>query len=382
MTVKYGKFEKPKNIRVEDESSENNFARFVAEPFERGFGHTVGNALRRTILNAIEAPAVVSFSIEGIQHEYQAVEGIVEDMTDISLNMKGILLRKYRSEYQQADETHVVSTLIDITQEMIDENNGSYKVRVRDLINDSDYELINPELVIFTVTKPFRRQASFKIMIGRGYVPSEEHDQSSLLADEIVIDSIFSPVRLVNYFVEKTRVGQDTEFDRLVIEVTTDGRISPTEALAFGTQIVLKHFDVFKKLKVPSLQFLESETETDADYGALMDKLCLRIDEIELSVRSTNCLASAHIVTIGDLVTIPEKKMMDYRNFGKKSLLEIKAKLKELGEEIGGLHLGMDLSKYGIRSSNVKEKVSAYLEMRRGEMESKALEEEDEEDEE
>ncbi|MCB1213205.1 MAG: hypothetical protein KDK40_02800, partial [Chlamydiia bacterium] len=129
-------------------------------------------------------------------------------------------------------------------------------------------------------------------------------------------------------------------------------------------------------------QFLESETETDADYGALMDKLCLRIDEIELSVRSTNCLASAHIVTIGDLVTIPEKKMMDYRNFGKKSLLEIKAKLKELGEEIGGLHLGMDLSKYGIRSSNVKEKVSAYLEMRRGEMESKALEEEDEEDEE
>jgi DNA-directed RNA polymerase subunit alpha len=235
---------------------------------------------------------------------------------------------------------------------------------------------------------PMRRQIDLRVAIGRGYVPSERHNVRDKTSDEILIDAAFSPVRLVNYSVENTRVGQDTDFDRLIIEVHTDGRVTPGEALSFAAQIGQRHFDVFTKDKAHPMLFDEGLTERNADLDEMMEKLSLRIDEIELSVRSTNCLSGANIDTIAELVSIPERRMLEFRNFGKKSLNEIKAKLTDMG-----LYLGMDLSSYGLTQDNVKEKVRVYNEERKGKREKykgsikavsdgDSFDEEDDEDEE
>ncbi|MCH9704183.1 MAG: DNA-directed RNA polymerase subunit alpha, partial [Chlamydiae bacterium] len=177
------------------------------------------------------------------------------------------------------------------------------------------------------------------------------------VVDEIVMDSAFSPVRMVNYFVEATRVGQDTDFDRLILEVTTDGRVKPEEALSFASKILVKHLGVFENIEEHDIRFEEVEKSSDSDLDDLMQKLVLGINEIELSVRSTNCLNGASIETIGELVVMPEPKLLQFRNFGKKSLTEIKNKLTEMG-----LNLGMDLTRFGITQDNVKEKIQDYLE--------------------
>ncbi len=219
-----------------------------------------------------------------------------------------------------------------------------------------------------------KRQIDLRISMGRGYVPSERHIVRDKTSDEILLDAAFSPVRFVNYFVENTRVGQDTDFDRLIVEVTTDARITPTEAIGFASQIGLKHFEVFQKIKAHALSFDEGSGIAVGDEDEIIDKLSLRIDEIELSVRSTNCLSGANIETIAELVSIPERKMLEFRNFGKKSLNEIKAKLQEMN-----LHLGMDLSRYGITQDNVKDKIRQFHEERKGKKkeESKLKEEQE-----
>jgi len=361
MAVKYGKFELPTKIKKEENTRTHTFARFIAEAFERGFGHTVGNALRRIMLSSLEAPAIISVRIEGVSHEYMAVEGIIEDITHIVLNLKNALLRKLPTDDEIGTrDTKTISKMLDITQEMLNANNGQYVVTLKDLIGLSDFDVINPDLPIFIVTKPMMRKVDLKIGIGRGYVPSERHILEKSV-DEIVIDSAFSPVRLVNYFVENTRVGQDTDFDRLILEVTTDGRISPEEALSFATQIGITHFQVFDQVKEHTLSYDHGEDSLTTDRDAIMQKLVLKINEIELSVRSTNCLSGANIETIGELVVMPESEMLKFRNFGKKSLNEIKLKLEEMG-----LSLGMDLSKIGITRDNVKQVLTEYLSQREG----------------
>ncbi len=356
MAVKYGKFELPSKIKIDEGSRKLNYTRFIAEAFERGFGHTVGNLLRRIMLSSLEAPAIVSVRIEGVPHEYMAIDGIIEDMTHIVLNLKNALLRKLPTDdVIGSREPKMLSQMLDVTQDMLDKNNGHYLVTLKDLIGNTDFDLVNPELPIFTVTKPMMRKVDFKVAIGRGYVPSERHAFDKVV-DEIVIDSAFSPVRMVNYFVENTRVGQDTDFDRLILDVTTDGRVSPEEALAFATQISILHMQVFDQLKLMSLTFDHGEVELNTDRDALMAKLVLKINEIELSVRSTNCLAGANIDTIAELVVMPESEMLKFRNFGKKSLNEIKSKLEEMG-----LSLGMDLAKFGITRDNVRQVIQEYL---------------------
>lgn len=358
MSVKYGKFELPQKITLDEETAKNTFGRFVAEPFERGFGHTIGNSIRRMMLSSLEAPAIVAVRIEGIPHEYMAIEGIIEDMINIVLNLKGALLRKLPSDdAPHSRDLRFLSTILSVTQEDLDQNDGSYDVTLGDIIRDPTFEVVNPELHLFTVTKPMKRQVDLRVAIGRGYVPSERHVIRDKRSDEILIDAAFSPVRLVNYFVENTRVGQDTDFDRLVLEITTDGRITPGEALNFATQIGLKHLEVFQNVKALSLSFDEDGLDGERDQDEIMDKLCLRIDEIELSVRSTNCLSSANIDTIAELVSIPERKMLEFKNFGKKSLNEIKAKLQEMN-----LYLGMDLSRYGLTQDNVKDQIRVFQE--------------------
>ena len=371
MSVKYGKFEMPQNIVLDEKTSTPTYARFVAEPFEKGFGHTIGNSMRRMMLSSLEAPAIISLRIEGIPHEYMSIEGIVEDMTNIILNFKGALLRKLpMSDIPYSHEPRILTKVLEVTQDDLDKNKGSFDVTLGDIIDESYYEVFNPELPLFTVTKPMSRQIDLRVANGRGYVPSERFELKDKSSDEILIDAAFSPVKLVNYYVENTRVGQDTDLDRLILEVTTDGRITPSEALGFAAQIALKHFEVFCNIEVLDLSFDENELESDSDKDEMMEKLALRIDEIELSVRSTNCLSGANIETIAELVSIPEKKMLEFRNFGKKSLNEIKAKLHEMG-----LHLGMDLARYGITIENVKERVRQHAEEKKGRKEPSKVEE-------
>ena len=264
----------------------------------------------------------------------------------------------------------VVTTILDITQEDLDAKKGQVSITLKDLVKDGYFDVVNPDLHLFNVTKPMKRQVDIKVAFGRGYVPSERHVLAERVIEEILLDSAFSPVRIVNYYVENTRVGQDTDFDRLVLEVTTDGRVTPVEAVSFASQIAIKHLEVFARIRSHSLLFEESLSDSDRDLDEMMDKLCLRIDEIELSVRSANCLAGANIETIAELVCIPERRMLEFRNFGKKSLNEIRAKLTEMD-----LHLGMDLNRYGINWDNAKQKVSEYLEKKKEQREFAGLEE-------
>jgi len=357
----YDKFEMPEKIKLDESSATATYGRFIAEPFERGFGHTIGNALRRMLLTAIESPAIISFFIEGIHHEYMAVDGIIEDVTNIVLNLKGALLRKLPLEgMPHVREQRVITKMLDITQDDLSPS-GQKIITLGDLITVGDFEVVNPHHRVFTVTKPMTRRIELKVSIGRGYVTSERHEIHNRIVDEIVLDSIFSPVRLVNYFVEDTRVGQDTDFDRLILEVKTDGRITPQEAVAFSAKLLMKHLTTFEEMDKHDISFEESFASMDSDRDQLMQKLVLGINEIELSVRSTNCLNGANIETIGELVVMPEPRLLQFRNFGKKSLNEIKAKLTEMG-----LGLGMDLTRFGITEDNVKDKIRDYLEEHKG----------------
>lgn len=360
-SILYDKFEMPELIKIDESTATSTYARFVAEPFERGFGHTIGNSLRRMLLTAIEAPAIISFYMEGVPHEYMAVDGIVEDVTNIILNLKGALLRRLPLDtVPNVREQKVLAKILEITQEDLS-GSGQKVVTLGDLISGGDFDVVNPELPLFTVTKPMTRRVEIKVAIGRGYVPSERHEITNKIADEIVMDSTFSPVRLVNYFVEDTRVGQDTDFDRLILEVRTDGRVTPQEAVAFASKILVKHLVSFETIDQREVSFEEAKSSSDSDLDEIMSKLVLGINEIELSVRSTNCLNGANIETIGELVVMPEPKLLQFRNFGKKSLNEIKAKLTEMG-----LGLGMDLSRFGITPDNVKDKIQQYLDEHKG----------------
>lgn len=358
MAVRYGEFELPENIKIEEEG---NFARFVAEPFERGFGHTVGNALRRIMLTSLEAPAIISVKIEGIPHEYTAIEGVVEDMTNIILNIKGAHLRYLPTDdVEHSRDVKLISNNLEVSEEQIRTAGGQYPITLKDFIGESMFEVMNPDEHIMTVTKPISKRIDIKVGFGRGYFPSERFKNMERGINEVILDVAYSPVILVNYYVENTRVGQHTDYDKLILEVTTDGRVTPKEALTFATQIAREHFAIFDGLEKIAIAFDKEEEEINKDRDEILNKLSLKINEIELSVRSTNCLASADIATIGELVVMPESDMLKFRNFGKKSLTEIKEKLSDMG-----LSLGMDLSRYGIDSTNIKEVIKNYQEEKR-----------------
>lgn len=364
MAVKYGRFEMPQEAILDKDSATSTYGRFVVKPFERGFGHTIGNTMRRTMLASLEAPAIITVRIEDVPHEYMAIDGVTEDMTNIILNLKGALLRKLPSDTEQdSRQPRILTKLLEVTDKDLKKHGGEYAVTLGDIVQDGFFEVVNPDLQIFTVTKPFKRQVDLRIAIGRGYVPSERHEVNDRIIDEILLDAAFSPVRLVNYFIENTRVGQDTDLDQLILEVETDGRVTPSEAVSFSAQIAAMHLGVFEKIESLKLTFDEGEEEGLAPEDEMMAKLALRIDEIELSVRSTNCLSGANIDTIAELVCIPERRMLEFRNFGKKSLNEIKAKLTDMG-----LHLGMELGRYGITEDNVRQKLREYQEKKTAEL--------------
>ncbi len=367
MLVKFGKQERPRKIVVDEKTITPTYAKFIAEPFERVFGHSIGNALRRILLSSLETPGIIAFRIEGVPHEFMAVEGIAEDVTNIVLNVKGALLRCLPGDESSVGrETRFVTSVIEVTQEDLDKAGGHVEVTLGEIFENSPFEVVNPTHHLFTITKPMSRQVDFRVGFGRGYVPSERHQIPNKMVDEILVDTAFSPVVLANYYVENTRVGQDTDYDRLVLEVTTDGRLKPSEALSFAVQILGRNLEVFDSIREHDLLFESASSDAGDDDDRLLDKLCLRIDEIELSVRSTNCLSSANIDTIAELVCIPEKKMLEFRNFGKKSLNEIKAKLMEMN-----LFLGMDLQRFGITIDNVRERIREISEERKSKKDKK-----------
>ena len=319
MATRLGKFEIPNRLTKDEEGSNETFARFIAEPFEGGYGHTIGNSLRRVLLSSIEGAAISSIKIEGVSHEFQSIEGIVEDITDLVLNLKKVLLNNHKRE--------PVKLLIDVTKEG--------EITAADIQPDSNIEIINPDQLICTLDHEMRFFAELVIKVGRGYVPGEDNKTEDDPIGVIPIDCLYSPVRLVKYSVENTRVGQMTDYDKLILEISTDGRITPDDAMKHAASILKHHLDVFDNVSDESVEFESEGSEVSEEQNKLRTLLNMSVNEIELSVRAANCLNNANITTVGELAMKSEQEMLKYRNFGKKSLNEIKAKLEQLGLSLG-----------------------------------------------
>ncbi|NBD38818.1 MAG: DNA-directed RNA polymerase subunit alpha [Verrucomicrobia bacterium] len=319
MAIRLGKFQLPSKLTKDEVVSSSNYAKFIAEPFEGGYGHTIGNSLRRVLLSSIEGAAISSVRIEGVQHEFQSMEGVVEDVTDIILNLKKILVISHKKE--------PVRLLIDVTRQG--------EITAADIQPDANVEIVNPEQIICTLDREQRFQAELEIRMGRGYVAGEENKEEEQPIGMIAIDSLYSPVKLVKYGVENTRVGQMTDYDRLILEIWTDGRITPDECLKHAAAILKHHLDVFDRVSDDRVEFESEQVEVSEEQNKLRKLLNMSVNEIELSVRAANCLNNANITTVGELAMKTEQEMLKYRNFGKKSLNEIKAKLEQLGLSLG-----------------------------------------------
>ena len=319
MPKRLGKFELPSKLTKVEEGSSPTYAKFIAEPFEAGYGHTIGNSLRRVLLSSIEGAAIASIKIEGVNHEFQSIDNVVEDVTDIVLNLKKILIVSAKRE--------PVTLLI--------KAHKAGPVTAADIQPDANITIINPEQVICTLDSKRTFNAEIEIKTGRGYHPGEANKKEDQAIGVISIDSLFSPVRLVKYSVEATRVGQITDYDKLVLEIWTDGRITPDDALKQSASILKHHLDVFDRVSEESFEFESQQSEVSEEQNKLRKLLNMSVNEIELSVRAANCLNNANITTVGQLAMKTEQEMLKYRNFGKKSLNEIKEKLEALGLSLG-----------------------------------------------
>ena len=320
MPVRLGRFEMPKRLTREDASATPTYAKFIAEPFEAGYGHTIGNSLRRVLLSSLEGAAISSIKIEGAPHEFTAIPGVVEDVTDIILNLKKVLLKSH------SREAHTVYLSV----------NKEGAVTAGDIKSDQVVEVVNPDQHICTLDKKQKFEAELEIKVGRGFCPAEENKKLEQTIGVIAIDSLFSPVRRVRYSVENTRVGQRTDYDKLIVEVWTDGRITPEDAMVQTSNILRHHLDVFCDYdKNVVIEFEEAKEKVSAESIRLKKILNMSVNEIELSVRAANCLNNANITTVGQLAMKTEQEMLKYRNFGKKSLNEIKDKLSALGLTLG-----------------------------------------------
>jgi DNA-directed RNA polymerase subunit alpha len=322
MAVKLARFEMPKRV-IKEETATDTYGKFIAEPFEAGFGHTIGNSLRRVLLSSLEGAAITSVRIEGVQHEFSTIPGILEDVTEIVLNLKRVLL----ISHSRAPKT--LELKVKRKGEIVA---GDFKA-------DAAVEILNPDQLVCTATTETKVNLEARVSVGRGYAPSEEIKSPDDAIGVIAMDAAFGPVRRVKYFVENTRVGQQMNYDRLIMEIWTDGRLTPDEALKQASAILRAHLGAFVDYDEEYLEFEAGEEEEEDAKAELRKILDTPLSEIELSVRAANCIASANIKTIGDLVQKTEAEMLKYRNFGKKSLNEIKSILEGMG-----LSLGMNLS--------------------------------------
>jgi DNA-directed RNA polymerase subunit alpha len=319
MPVRLGRFEMPKRLTKEESTATETYAKFVAEPFETGYGHTIGNSLRRVLLSSLEGAAITSVKIDGAMHEFTTVDGVVEDVTELVLNLKKILFKAHNREPQ----TLLLSA------------NKEGEVTAENIQLNQNVELVNPKQIICTLDKKKRFEMELEVKVGRGFLPGDENKKPDQAIGVIAIDSLFSPVTRVRYSVESARVGQRTDYDRLLLEIWTDGRISPDDALTQASAILQHHLDVFVGYDKNAVEFEEAADKQDDERAKLRKLLNMSVNEIELSVRAANCLNNANITTVGQLAMKTEAEMLKYRNFGKKSLNEIKDKLAALGLSLG-----------------------------------------------
>ncbi|MBM3244434.1 MAG: DNA-directed RNA polymerase subunit alpha [Candidatus Omnitrophica bacterium] len=319
MGIKWRDFQLPKRLECDEATYTNTYGKFWAAPFERGYGVTLGNSLRRVLLSSIEGSAVTSVKFSGVQHEFSTIPGVLEDTTEIILNIKNLVINSHSK----------------IPKTIYIKKDSKGEVKASDIESDETIEIINPDLHIATLTKDVKFHVEMEVAKGRGYMPAELNKKEETTIGEIPIDSIFSPVKKVNFFIENTRVGQKTDYDKLILEVFTNGSISPKDALLYASNILQRHLDIFVNFGTLPDEEEESELEMTKEEVALYEKLRLPISELELSVRSSNCLREANIKIIADLVKRGEEEMLGFKNFGKKSLTEIKELLAGMGLTLG-----------------------------------------------
>lgn len=319
MGIKWRDFQMPKRLECDESSYTDTYGKFIAEPFERGYGVTLGNSLRRVLLSSIEGAAVTNIKFSQSQHEFSVLPGVVEDVTEIILNIKKLVLRLH----SKTPRTIFIKK---------DKKGG---VVAGDIETDESVEVVNKDLHIATLSKDAKFYLEMEVARGRGYVSAEFNKKENQPIGLIAIDSIFSPVTKVAFSSENTRVGQRTDYDRLILEITTNGSMTPKDALLYASNILQRHLDVFVNFgRLPEVE-IEEEPEMRPDEIALYEKLRLPISELELSVRSSNCFREESIKTIADLVRHSEDQMLGMRNFGKKSLAEVKQLLAGMGLALG-----------------------------------------------
>lgn len=317
-------FQMPESIELDESTYTSTFGKFIVQPLERGFGHTIGNSLRRVLLSSIPGAAITMFRVDGILHEFSTIQGVQEDVSEMVLNLKQVRIKTLEKKPDRV--------LIDLK--------GPAEFKASDIqANTTEFEVLNPDLVIATLNDDAEFQIELRINRGRGYVPAEENKIPDMPIGMIPIDSIFTPVTRVTYNVENTRVGQRTDYEKLILEITTDGTLTPDDALSYAGKILRDHIQMFISFDVETEE--EEEPEVDEEIIRIRKLLQMSVDELELSVRSHNCLTAANITTIGDLVRRDENEMLKFRNFGRKSLTELNKILEEKG-----LHFGMDIEKY------------------------------------
>ncbi len=313
----------PKEVVNDQSSTTENMSRFIIEPLERGYGVTLGNCLRRVLLSSIQGASVVAIRIKGCLHEFSTIPGVYEDVTSIVLNVKSLIVRLHTDEMKTVRLK--ANTRGKLTAGMIE--------------GDADVEILNPDLHICELTDTIDFEMEFDIDGGRGYQIAEMNKRLDAPVGSVFVDSLFSPVTKVAYFVENTRVGQKTDYDRLILEIHTNGAISPEDALSYAAKLVKDHLQLF--IHLDEQVMVEELPAEDEEILRIRGLLKTRVDELELSVRSSNCLRAANIQTLADLVTKSEAEMLKYRNFGRKSLNEIGSLLEQMN-----LGFGMDISKY------------------------------------
>ncbi|MBU6409986.1 MAG: DNA-directed RNA polymerase subunit alpha [Verrucomicrobia bacterium] len=319
MPVRLGRFEMPRRLQKEEPTATATYAKFVADPFETGYGHTIGNSLRRVLLSSLEGAAITSIKVDGAMHEFTTIDGVVEDVTDIVLNLKKVKFKAHTRDEQ--------TLLLSVNKEG--------PVTAADVQLNQNVELVNPDQHICTLDKKKKFEMELTVKIGRGFCPSDENKKPGQPIGVVAIDSLFSPVTRVRYNVEAARVGNRTDYDKLIIEIWTDGRLSPDDALTQAAVVLQKHLDVFALYDKNAIEFEEAADKQDEEKTRIKKLLNMSVNEIELSVRAANCLNNANITTVGQLAMKSEQEMLKYRNFGKKSLNEIKDKLASLGLALG-----------------------------------------------
>ena len=319
-------FQKPKRLEVERETLTDTFGRFSAQPFERGFATTVGNTLRRVLLSSIEGAAITAVRVEGVLHEFSPIPGAMEDTTDLILNLKRVPLKMH----VEHPKTLMLKTSV------------AGEVRAKDITPDPDIEILDPEAYIATLAAGSTLSVEMRVKQGRGYVAAAKNFDEDLSIGWIPVDAVHSPIKKVNYFVENARVGQATDYQKLNLEVWTNGAVSPRDAVGLASKLMKDHLTIFINIEEEEEEVAEVPAEmSEADREEWWEKLSKSVDEMELSVRSYNCLKNANIRTIGELVQKTEAEMLKTKNFGRKSLNEIKEILGSMG-----LSLGMKLDNF------------------------------------